>query len=304
MRKRIVVLLLVFLLFAGITPLWAASDPISLIESSSYSEEDKEYLQIQVDTLIKEAQEKDLPLSPIISKLKEGLSKKVRPHELVKTLNVKKDSLEKAQEILEENGIKGEEDLVVDLALSFELSVPPQVVEEAVSKALANDGKRLQVVVDSLSTFLEMGVKPEKAGEIIEKAVEKDLSAREIKKMTELLNKARRAGADPQRVAETLANALGKYDNFKLVEMEVQKVIASSREKPALKSGEGVVVSSPGVTSGSTPVQEGGTPLESGVPPAGGKPPTEEGGTAPQIAPPSGGKPPLQEGGGPLDQSP
>ena len=197
--------------------------PYPLIESSSYSEEDKEYLQIQVDTLIKEAQEKDLPLSPIISKLKEGLSKKVRPHELVKTLNVKKDSLEKAQEILEENGIKGEEDLVVDLALSFELSVPPQVVEEAVSKALANDGKRLQVVVDSLSTFLEMGVKPEKAGEIIEKAVEKDLSAREIKKMTELLNKARRAGADPQRVAETLANALGKYDNFKLVEMEVQK---------------------------------------------------------------------------------
>ena len=77
--------------------------------------------------------------------------------------------------------------------------------------------------------------------------------------MTELLNKARRAGADPQRVAETLANALGKYDNFKLVEMEVQKVIASSREKPALKSGEGVVVSSPGVTSGSI-LQEGGTP--------------------------------------------
>jgi len=317
MKKEIFVsFFILFLFFAGIVPLWAASDPLSLIEKSPYSEEDKEYLRSQVDSLIKEAQEKSLPLSPIISKLKEGLSKKVLPHELVKTLNNKKGSLEKAQEILQKNGIKGEENLIIDLALSLELSVPPQAIEEALSQALANDGKRLQLIVDSLSSLLEMGVDPEKAGEIVKAVADKNLSSRDMKKMAQLLENARKAGVDSEQVARVLANALEKHDNFNLVEIEVQRFIASSKEKPALRSGQGVIVSSPGITSGGTPAEEGGTPLES-TPPSAGKPPTQEGGTPLEVAPSSEAKPstegatekpssstsipPVQEGGTPLD---
>jgi len=113
-----------------------------------------------------------------------------------------------------------------------------------------------------------------------------------------------------------LANALEKHDNFNLVEIEVQRFIASSKEKPALRSGQGVIVSSPGITSGGTPAEEGGTPLES-TPPSAGKPPTQEGGTPLEVAPSSEAKPstegatekpssstsipPVQEGGTPLD---
>jgi len=299
MKKEIFVSFLVFFLFfVGIAPLWAASDPLSLIEKSSYSEEDKEYIRDQVDSLIKEAQEKNLPLSPIVSKLKEGLTKKVTPNELVKTLNHKKDSLEKAQEILQRNGVR-EEDLIINLALSLELSVSPEVVEETLNKALANDGKRLQLIVDSLSSLLEMGVDPERAGEIVEKVADKNLSSREMKKMAQLLERARRAGADSEQVAKVLADALDKYDNFNLVEMEVQQFIASSREKPALRSGQGVTVSSPGITSGGTPAQEGGTPLETTTTPSPtGKPPIQEGGTPLETAPSSETKPPVGEGGG------
>ena len=200
-----------------------------------------------------------------------------------------------------------EEDLIINLALSLELSVSPEVVEETLNKALANDGKRLQLIVDSLSSLLEMGVDPERAGEIVEKVADKNLSSREMKKMAQLLERARRAGADSEQVAKVLADALDKYDNFNLVEMEVQQFIASSREKPALRSGQGVTVSSPGITSGGTPAQEGGTPLETTTTPSPtnpptpsptGKPPIQEGGTPLETAPSSETKPPVGEGGG------
>jgi len=317
-RKAVFISFLVFsLLWGGVTLLWAADNPISLIEQSHYSEEDKEYLRHQVDSLIKEAEEKDLPTSPIVSKLKEGLTKKILPYELVKTLNAKKDSLEKAQEILQKNGIK-ERDLIADLALSLELSVPPQVIEEALSKALVNDGKRVELIVDSLSSLLEMGVDPEKAGKIVEEVADNNLSSKDMRKMAQLLERARRAGADSGQVAKVLADALEKYDNFNLVEMEVQKFIASSREKPAVRSGQGVIVSSPGIASSGTPAQEGGTPLESTTS-SEGKPPTQEGGAPLESAPSSEtnsststgeatqeqssstGNPPVQEGVTPLD---
>ncbi|MDI3543462.1 MAG: hypothetical protein PWP57_1067 [Candidatus Atribacteria bacterium] len=314
-KKAAFITFLVFsLLFCRVTPLWAADDPFSLIERSSYSEEDKEYLRHQVDSLVKEAEEKDLPLSPIVSKLKEGLAKKVLPYELVKTLNTKKNSLEKAQEILQKNGVK-EKDLIVDLALSLELSVPPQVIEEALSKALANDGKRVELVVDSLSALLEMGVDPEKAGKIVAEAANNNFSSKDMKKVAQLLERARRAGADSEQVAKVLADALEKYDNFNLVEMEVQKFIASSREKSTVRSGQGVIISSPGIASGGTPAQEGGTPLEN-TPSSGGKPPTQEGGTPLESSASSEansstggaeeqssstGSSPIEEGGKPLE---
>lgn len=314
-EKKVFITLLVFaLLFCRVTPLWAADDPFSLIERSSYSEEDKEYLRYQVDSLIKEAKEKDLPLSPIVSKLKEGLTKKVLPYELVKTLNTKKTSLEKAQEILQKNGVK-EKDLIIDLALSLELSVPPQVIEEALSKALANDGKRVELIVDSLSSLLEMGVDPEKAGKIVAEVADNNLSSKDMKKVAQLLERARRAGADSEQVAKVLADALEKYDNFNLVEMEVQKFIASSREKSTVRSDQGVIISSPGIASSGTPTQEGGTPLES-APSSVGKPPTQEGGTPLESSASSeedssteeaeeqsssAGNPPVEEGGKPLE---
>ena len=223
----------------------------------------------------------------------------------MKTLDNKKNSLEKAQEILQRNGVR-EEDLIINLALSLELSVSPEVVEEALNKALANDGKRLQLIVDSLSSLLEMGVDPERAGEIVEKVADKNLSSREIKKMVQLLEKAQKTGADSKQVARILADALDKYDNFNLVEMEVQRFIASSREKPASRPGEAVTVSSPGITSGGTPVQEGGTPLETTTTPSPtGKPPIQEGGAPLETAPSSEAKPPVGEGGGAAgEQSP
>lgn len=273
--RRISLFVLVFLLFC-VTPLWALDKVADLVNRSSYPPEDKAYLLEKVTQIFEDAQ--GLPQELLVKKLKEGLVKHVTPDNIVLALEQRKDSLREAQHLLEETGIQGRNNLLEDLALSLELSVPPEVLAEVLKK-ISNNPKVAERFVDTLATLLEVGVSSEKTEEVLKQVTEKDLGVKELRKIANLLEQAQREGVEAQKVADVLSNALKRYDNFNLVEIEVQGFIAANKPRPALRSGQGVVPQ-PGISSGGTPVEEGGAPLE---------------------PPPSSPRPPTQEGGGPLE---
>ncbi len=271
--KRAIGLLLLFL---WVTPLWASS-LASIIDRSSYSEEDKLYLQEKVALYLEEVEREGLPVSPLLSKLKEGIGKRVDPSKLVQALEKRKNALMEAEQILGEVGIQdgNREKLLLNLALSLEFSLSPQVLKEVVQGVAGESNpKNLVRVIESFSTFMEVGVSPEDIGNIASQTVKKNLRAKELGKMASLLEKSRRSGVEVERTLEVLERALEKYDNFSLVEMEVQRFIAASRTKPSLSAGQGVTPTSAGVTSDGTPIEEGGTPLESSA--GTGHPPSQE----------------------------
>lgn len=278
MRKIGVFLVFLFLGFFVI-PVWASTVE-SVISKSSYTEEEKVYLQDRVTAITQEIEAQNLPVAFLFSKFKEGVGKRVNPYILVQALEKRKDALLEAKEILDEASIEGKvrERALTDLALSIELSVPAPLLREIVQRVKNTGPRNLPKVVASISTLLEVGIDPAKVGSVTEKIVARNLQSEEIIKVAALLERSRRNGVDVVQVATVLEEALDKYGNFNLVEMEVRQFIASSRQKPSLSSGQGVTSVSPGI-SGTTPIQEGGTPLESS----------------------SSGHPPSQESGGPLE---
>ena len=274
MRKIGVFWVFLFLVIS-ILPVWA-SNVEDIVSRSSYTEEEKAYLQNRVTAITQEISVQNLPVSFIFSKFKEGVGKLVNPYILVQTLERRKKALLEAKEILDDAGIEGKarEKTLTDLALSIELSVPAPLLREVVQRVKNTSPKDLPKIIASISTLLEVGVDPVKVGSVAEKVVVKNLKSEEVTKIATLLERARRSGVDMEQTAGVLEEALDKYNNFNLVEMEIRQFIASSRQKPSLSSGQGVPSGSPGI-SGTTPTQEGGTPLESS---SSGHPPTQEGG--------------------------
>jgi hypothetical protein len=265
-----------------------AQDEISLLisESDNYPPEDQEYLLNRVGELVNELQQKGLEVGTLVLKLKEGLHKKVRPYNIVKSLEKKKDSLLEAQKILEEINLTGihDEETLNYIASSIEHSVPIDLVKSALQQKVAQDDKSAKKIVEFLATLIEMGVQPQQAGLIINQFANKSNQSKDLNSLTKIIEYARMEGIDPQRIASKIEEALSKTNNITMVELEVQGFIADIKQKPTIKSGQGVVISSPGITSSGVPGSEGGTSLS----------PSSE-------TPASGPNIPSQEGGSPLE---
>lgn len=269
--KRILLAFLVLFLLPSV--LWASDEVSRLIERSPYPEESKAYLLREASKIFSEAS--DIPGKLLLKKLREGITKGVPPESLIEALRKRKEALQEAKKLLEETGIRERETLLEDLAMSLELSVPPQVLREILGRVASNP-KVAERFVDTVAMFLEVGVPPDKASAVLEGVLKRDLGVREVRKVAELLERARREGIKVDRVASCLQDALEKHENFALVEVELQNFIAANKPRPALRSGQGVVAPPPGISSGGTPMEEGGTPLEHQ--PSSAHPPTQEGG--------------------------
>jgi hypothetical protein len=271
-KRTILFLLLVLCLFA-VSASWASEAVLRLIERSSYSPEDKAYLQEQVASIFAGTQ--DAAQKLLLKKLREGLVKNVPPKDLIEALNRRKEALKKAQSLLEETGVFGGESILEDLVVSLELSVPPQILREVLARVGGNP-KVAGRFVDAVATFLEVGVPPERTNEVLQRVLDRNLGAREIRTITRLLEQARKEGVEAKDIVRVLGEALERHENFALVEVELENFIAANKPQPALRAGQGVVAPQPGVSGGS-PVEEGGTPLE--PQPSAVRPPTQEGGT-------------------------
>ncbi|HSV30815.1 MAG TPA: hypothetical protein VLH40_02165 [Atribacteraceae bacterium] len=272
--------IVLFILCFCIVPAFAGETIEGLIEdASSYSEEDRAYLLIRVNEIVREMDSLGLPTEPVLRKLREGLRKKVLPYNIVLTLESRKSSISEARAILSEidPAFEGDEGLLINLALSLEHAVPPEAVLEALRETIARDGDWIHLMVDSLSTFLEMGASPQQAASLTREVARRNPSPRDLRRITKLIERARREGVDPRRTAEALEAALGRFGNLNLVEMEMQSFISDARNQPSLSIGQGSIVTEPGISSGGTPAQEGGAPIEA-TPPS-GVPPAQEGGT-------------------------
>jgi len=276
-------LTILFLSFAA----FAQDEFSSLItKSASYPPEDREYLLDRVGELVNELQLKGLAADTLVLKLKEGLQKNVLPYNIVKSLEKKKDSLLEAQAILEEINLPGinDEETLNSIASSIEYSVPTDLVKSALQESVAKDSKNAKKIVDSLTALIEMGIQPQQAGVIVNQFAQKSSQTKDLNSFTKIIERARLEGVDPQRVASKIEESLSKTNNIALVEIEVQNFIAEIKQKPTIKSGQGIVVSSPGITSSGVPGSEGGTSLS----------PTTE-------VPVSSSSVPSQEGGSPLE---
>lgn len=265
-----------------------AQDEVSLLisESENYPPEDREYLLDRVSELVNELQQKGLESDTLVLKLKEGLHKKVRPYNIVKSLEKKKDSLLEAQKILEEINLSGihDEETLNNIATSIEYSVPTDLIKSALQQKVAQDDKSAKKIVDSLASLIEMGIQPQQAGVIVNQFASKSNQSKDLNSLTKIIERARLEGIDPQRIATKMEEALSKTNSIATIEMEVQGFIADIKQKPTIKSGQGIVISSPGITSTGVPGSEGGTSLS----------PSSE-------TPASGSNIPSQEGGSPLE---
>ena len=208
-----------------------------ITKSENYPLEDQEYLLDRVGELVNELQQKGLATDILVLKLKEGLHKKVRPYNIVKSLEKKKDSLLEAQAILEEINVPGinDEETLNNIASSIEHSVPTDLVKSALQQSVAKEDKNAKKIVDSLTALIEMGVQPQQAGVIVNQFAQKSNQSKDLNSLTKIIERARLEGIDPQRIASKIEEALNKTNSIAMVEMEVQGFIADIKQKPTIK---------------------------------------------------------------------
>jgi len=189
--KRTILFLLLSLCLFVVSVSWASEAVFRLIERSSYPPEDKAYLREQVASIFADTQDASQKL--LLKKLREGLVKNVPPEDLIEALNRRKEALEKARSLLEETGVSGRESILEDLVLSLELSVSPQILKEVLVRVGGNP-KVAGRFVDAVAALLEVGVPPEKANEVLQQVLERNLEAREIRTISRLLERDKERG--------------------------------------------------------------------------------------------------------------
>jgi hypothetical protein len=154
------------------------------------------------DDILARARSRNLPTAPLIDKTLEGAAKGIAPDRIIAVLRLRADRLELAKGIL---GVRAENE-VASAALALDRGIDEKTARQLVAGARPNEpvGMALNVLAD----LLERGVPVDRAFEVISSWRSRGGRASDLQDLPAAVERLVREGAQPDRAATEIADAL------------------------------------------------------------------------------------------------
>jgi hypothetical protein len=171
--------------------------------------------------IVAEAKRHDLPVEPVLDKVKEGLAKRVPPERIVSAASRISRDLAAARDLIqqaERAGVRVEKararrKAMEAVADALGQGVPIQELEK-LARQIAGSSRReegmslLEEAVEAVEDLAEMGLSPPDAVQTVAAALSQGLSRRDIDRIPKVLARERKRGASPEEAARRLRDEI------------------------------------------------------------------------------------------------
>lgn len=165
------------------------------------------------------AREQNLPVRPVLDRVQQGLSKGVPPEKISafsRRLVEKLAAADKIVNSIEKSGLRADKKTFRDegtqtVARALEKAIPEDMITKVGLKAAQKRASftTLNASINTITTFVEMGMSPEEASKLINKALDKGYSEKEMIGMERDMSYMMREGwmmNDAMKSMETMMN--------------------------------------------------------------------------------------------------
>jgi hypothetical protein len=170
--------------------------------------------------VVAQAKRQDLPVGPVLDKVKEGLAKRVPPARIAAVTVRLSGELATSRDVVrrgEHNGIRGaasgaRERATEAIADALGKGVPPKELED-LSRGIARSSERatmsrLQAGAQVTADLVSMGLSPRDATETVGAAVSRGLSQHDIERLRERFGQELKRGGSAENGAKRLREAI------------------------------------------------------------------------------------------------
>lgn len=246
------------------------------------------YTIISLLSLLSEVKKDNLPTSPLISKIEEGLAKGVSPAKIIVSIREKSENLYFAkylveQSFLEETDIQEKNKAIEILASSFASNITEDMITEIFTEAIhkKKDIENIAGAITALSNLLNLEISDTSAWVITKDLLNEGYNSKDMAILTNVITFAKKNGLSVSEIDSKIIDRIREGEDAlsiekKLVDYIKDKEMAAKEDKPSSVTttplvGEEVV----------TPTQT--TP----EPPSEETPPPEEPSTDEEVTPPT-----------------
>jgi hypothetical protein len=202
--------------------------------------------------VVAEAKRRDLPVEPVLDKVKEGLAKRVPPDRILSAASRVSRDLAAARDLIqqaERDGVRVENarartEALEEVAEALGGGVSAQELEKLV-RQVASSSRRaegmslLEEVVDATEDLASMGLAPPDAAATVAAALTQGLSRREIDRLPKGLARQLKHGGSPEEAARRLREEIrsGRREDG---EVEISQTTVPSAAEVLAKFAPGV----------------------------------------------------------------
>jgi hypothetical protein len=167
--------------------------------------------------------ERDLPMRPVLDRIEQGLSKGVPAERILSAAQGLAEKLATARPIVNDlvrSGVqpvpgRGHDDAIETVARALEKSFPENAIMRTGEKVKEQKGSisLFAKAVDTMTTFAASGMATDRASRLVQAALDKGYSERDMEKMEKTLFDDLKKGRSMNEVAEGLENRMNR-DNM------------------------------------------------------------------------------------------
>lgn len=227
------------------------------------------YTIISLLSLLSDVKKDNLPTSPLINKIEEGLAKGISPAKIIVSIREKSENLYFAkylveQSFLEETDIRGKSEAIEILASSFASNITEDMITDIFTEAIHNkkDIEDIAGAITALSNLLNLEISDTSARVIAKDLLNEGYSSKDMAILTNVITFAKKNGLSVSEIDSKIIDRIRKGEDAlsiekKLVDYLEDKEIAAKKDKPSS------VTTTPSV---GTPTQTTPEPPSEGMP--------------------------------------
>jgi hypothetical protein len=158
------------------------------------------------------AETEDLPSSPVVDKILEGLAKQVPPERITRVTNERMNYLKASKGIVEKlprRGVRGatprdKEEVITSLAESMARGVPERSLREIANYRGLKDMKTLGNVAEDLVSLRKSGVRPDAARDIIRQGIDRGVYNQKRRGLAPIVTRGKRSGLSDGEIKDRI----------------------------------------------------------------------------------------------------
>ena len=248
------------------------------------------YTIISLLSLLGDVEKDNLPTSPLINKIEEGLAKGVDPAKIMVSIRGKSEDLYFAkylveQSFLEETDIREKSEAIEILASSFASNITEDMITDIFTEAIHNkkDIEDIAGAITALSNLLDLEISDTSARVITQDLLNKGYSSKDMAILTNVITFAKKNGLSVSEIDSNIIDRIREGEDAlsiekKLVDYLKDQEMAAKEDKPS-----SAVVTTPSVEEEVvTPTQTTPEPPSEELPLQEEEPPTDE-----EVTPPT-----------------
>lgn len=233
------------------------------------------YTIISLLSLLSDVKKDNLPTSPLINKIEEGLAKGISPAKIIVSIREKSENLYFAkylveQSFLEETDIRGKSEAIEILASSFASNITEDMITDIFTEAIHNkkDIEDIAGAITALSNLLNLEISDTSARVIAKDLLNEGYSSKDMAILTNVITFAKKNGLSVSEINSKIIDRIRKGEDALSIEKKLvdylkdkEIAIADKKDKPSSVTTT-PSVGTPTQTTPEPPSEEVSTPEE------------------------------------------